>query len=146
MKFIKMTDFQEQVEIGIPNLLEKVRQMKPKPVTALFDASHEVGLSQSQVKKDDVFRKIIKQHLALSEMPGFNTKINGRQLLAIELMEGATEKLVNLKLWPYPEMNIDGIKFLAFVPVGDEDTEIEVLLTGDPKNTTKLPSNLVGFI
>jgi len=111
------------------------------------ETNPKAGLTKPQSKQYDLVRRIIKQHMTLSDIPGFNTKIKGKHYISVEMVEGATRELSAMNLWKNSEINIDGIKFMARLSANPDSENVEVLLSpGDHENTTMIPVEFVNIV
>jgi len=92
----------------------------------------------------ELIKKIIQRHIALTEPPDYMK--SDMQLWIIEFVQGATDKLIELKLWPHEKINIDGIRFFANpIEESKDQTKIDVYLV-ESTLTTPVPIELITII
>jgi hypothetical protein len=97
-----------------------------------------------KTKKNELIEKIVKRHIQLTTPPDYMK--SDKKLYVIEFVQGATAKLIELKLWPHTDINIDGIRFFANpIDESKDQTKIDVYLV-ESTLTTPVPIELITII
>ena len=94
--------------------------------------------------KNELIKKIVQRHVQLTTPPDY--MISDMKLYVVEFVEGATAKLIELKLWPHKTINIDGIRFFANpIDESKDQNKIDVYLT-ESTTITPVPIELITII